>query len=142
VSNRILLPVDGSVSSDHAVKYVIGLARDGVELDVHLMNVPVLIESMYLNRFLTREMLTDFYRQEGDKALESASALLDHARVPYRRVVEAGNAAQTIVRYAHAQGCCQIVLGSRGMSAVANLVLGSVAVRVLHLADVPVTLIR
>ena len=37
---KILLPVDGSVGSDHAVEYVIGLVREGAELDVYLMNVP------------------------------------------------------------------------------------------------------
>jgi nucleotide-binding universal stress UspA family protein len=35
-----------------------------------------------------------------------------------------------------------IYLGTRGMTAISNLVLGSVATKVLHLADTPVVLVR
>jgi nucleotide-binding universal stress UspA family protein len=33
-------------------------------------------------------------------------------------------------------------MGTRGMTALASVVLGSVATRVLHLADIPVVLIH
>ena len=36
--------------------------------------------------------------------------------------------------------CSQIVMGTRGMSAIANLVIGSTANQIVHLAEVPVTL--
>lgn len=35
-----------------------------------------------------------------------------------------------------------IYLGTRGMTALANVVMGSIATRVLHLAEVPVVLVR
>jgi len=35
-----------------------------------------------------------------------------------------------------------IFMGTRGMSALANMALGSVTTRVLHLAQLPVVLIR
>ncbi|MFN5167526.1 MAG: universal stress protein [Pseudomonadota bacterium] len=35
-----------------------------------------------------------------------------------------------------------IVMGSRGMGALGNLAFGSVATKVVHLADVPVTLVK
>jgi nucleotide-binding universal stress UspA family protein len=87
-------------------------------------------------------MADNFHREEADKALESAVSLLDHARVRYRRVVEAGHAAETIVRYAREQNCDSIIMGSRGLSSVGNLVLGSIAARVVHLAEIPVTLVK
>ncbi|MCE9642399.1 MAG: universal stress protein, partial [Betaproteobacteria bacterium] len=36
----------------------------------------------------------------------------------------------------------QIVMGTRGAGAVANMVLGSVATKVLHLVEVPVLLVK
>ena len=36
----------------------------------------------------------------------------------------------------------QVIMSSRGMGAVANMLLGSVASKVLHLTDVPVVVVK
>jgi len=138
----ILLPVDGSPCAERATQYVIALAREGVDPEVHLMYVGVPIESAYLRRFVTQEMIDGFHREEADAALRSTAALLDAAGVRYRRVVEVGHPAEAIARHATQHGCDSIVMGTRGMGSVGNLVLGSIATRVLHLAGVPVTLVK
>src|SRR6476620_1498709 len=46
-----------------------------------------------------------------------------------------------IVRVAKAEGVDAIVMGTRGMRALGNLALGSTATKVIHLAEVPVTLV-
>jgi nucleotide-binding universal stress UspA family protein len=56
--------------------------------------------------------------------------------------VRIGAAAEVIVAYAAEQGCDAIVMGTRGMGAVAGVVMGSVAQKVVHLASVPVTLVK
>lgn len=139
---KLLLSVDGSACSDRAVQYVIALACQGVKLDVHLMNVQIPIESAYLRRFVTQQMIDTYHEQEADAALKSATSLLNAAKVPFRRVVEVGHAAETIARYSGDHGCDGIVMGTRGMGSLGNLVLGSVATRVIHLAEVPVTLVK
>lgn len=139
---RLLLPVDGSACSDRALQYVVALVRQGVKVEVHLMNVQFPIESAYLRRFVTQEMIDTFHQQEADAALKSATALLRAAEVSCHRVVAIGQAAETIARYATEHGCDGIVMGTRGMGSVGNLVLGSVATRVIHLAEVPVTLVK
>ena len=52
------------------------------------------------------------------------------------------DAATTIARRADSLQCEGIVMGTRGMGAIANLLLGSVAAKVVHLANVPVTLVK
>ena len=56
--------------------------------------------------------------------------------------VRIGHAAAEIAECARELGCDAIVMGTRGLGRVANIVLGSVAHKVVHLADVPVTLVR
>jgi nucleotide-binding universal stress UspA family protein len=50
--------------------------------------------------------------------------------------------ARSIVERAHELGCTHIVMGTRGMSLLGNLVLGSVATKVIHAARCPVTLVK
>jgi nucleotide-binding universal stress UspA family protein len=53
-----------------------------------------------------------------------------------------GRAARVILELASAEGADVIVLGSRGLSDLAGLVLGSVTHKVLHLAHCPVLVVR
>ena len=53
-----------------------------------------------------------------------------------------GEAGETLADAARRLKCGSIVMGTRGQGAVGNLVLGSVATRVVHLAKVPVTLVK
>ena len=53
-----------------------------------------------------------------------------------------GQIAQTTVGTAREVGAEQIVMGSRGMSALPSHVLGSNTNKVIHLAQVPVTIAK
>ncbi len=76
------------------------------------------------------------------RATRSASALLDDARLPYTTSARVGAPADAILKFAKLRCCDQIVMGTRGLGAVAGLVLGSVAMKVVQLADIPVTLVK
>jgi nucleotide-binding universal stress UspA family protein len=53
-----------------------------------------------------------------------------------------GPIAESIVEQAKESGSNMIYMGTRGMTALSNMVLGSVTTRVLHLAHIPVVLIH
>jgi nucleotide-binding universal stress UspA family protein len=53
-----------------------------------------------------------------------------------------GPVAETIVRQASLNRCDLIMMGTRGMSAVAKLLLGSCASRVVNISPIPVLLVR
>ncbi len=81
-------------------------------------------------------------RSEGEKLLvqpEIMALAEGLACVPEVRI---GAAAEVIAAYAAEQGRDAIVMGTRGMGAVAGLAMGSVAQKVVHLASVPVTLVK
>jgi nucleotide-binding universal stress UspA family protein len=47
-----------------------------------------------------------------------------------------------IAQVAREEDIQHIVMGTRGLGSIQGLLLGSVATKVIHLADVPITLIK
>jgi nucleotide-binding universal stress UspA family protein len=140
---KYLLPVDGSDTSLHAVRHVIKLAKEHVPLSVHLLNVyyePVQYGDIGVN--VTPEQMRDVARRQTDAALSTAEQLLRDAGVAYEREVHAGDVPVTIARRAGELGCDGIVMGTRGAGALTSLVMGSVAMKVVHLSGIPVTLVK
>lgn len=140
---NILLPVDGSEYSVHAVRQVIALKeRYRDPISVHLLNVQAQVLSGAVKMFISQQQLNDYYREEGVKALAAARALLDQAGINYQHHIGVGEIAATIVSYARDKRCQQIVIGSRGGGGFTGALLGSTAIRVVQLTDVPVLLVK
>jgi len=140
---KILVAVDGSENSKRAVEHVLQLARSGCRLlDVHVLNVQSPIPFGDIKRFVGQDTVNAYYQEEGSKALRPARAVLEKSAVPHTFHIAVGAPAETIVDYAREHQCTQIILGCRGLTALSGLLLGSVASKVLHLTDVPVTLIK
>ena len=141
---KILVPVDGSESSSRAVDYLIknlGWLKDGPE--IHLLNVQHQIP--YGNRVssvIGHDKLAQYHQEEGLAALKSARQKLDAAKLKYHFHIGVGDEADVICQYAKEKGGDQIFMGTRGLGSVSNLVLGSVATKVIHLSPVPVTLVK
>jgi nucleotide-binding universal stress UspA family protein len=74
--------------------------------------------------------------------LAPSKKILDAAKVKYTAHSAVGSIAETIIEQARQSDSDMICMGTRGMSALASMALGSVAARVLHLADIPVMLIH
>jgi nucleotide-binding universal stress UspA family protein len=62
--------------------------------------------------------------------------------VTYGTRSERGPVAATIDRVAREEDVAHIIMGTRGLGGVRGLLLGSVTTQLLHLADVPVTLVK
>ena len=140
---KVLVPVDGSANSDRAVEFLIrktGLYKE--PLEIHLLNVQWPIASGAVKKFIGHEEIQRYYHDEGLARLKSARDLLDAAGVSYVFHIGVGEVPKIIARYAKDEQCQQIVIGTRGMGAVANAVLGSVATKVIHFSDVPVLLVK
>jgi nucleotide-binding universal stress UspA family protein len=140
---KVLVPVDGSKDSDRAVAYAIGfVANSKAPVELHLLNIQTPIVSGGVRMFFKHEDIESYYQDSGQESLRSAREQLDKAGQAYVQHISAGPAGETIVAYAKEQRCDHIVMGTRGLGAVSGMVLGSVASKVIHLAEVSVTLVK
>ncbi len=138
----VLVPVDGSDCSDRAVQEVIATVEKSGPLDIHLINVqpPIFSEPSLI--YLPPDKLDTFYFDQGEHALASAQKLLKAAGLGFTVHRAVGSIADTIVAKAHELGADSIVMGTHGRGKVSEMLLGSVCLRVVHLSDIPVTVVR
>lgn len=139
----VLVPFDGSAGAKRAIQYLIGFAKDFPQLKVHVLNVQS--EPMIYGEYVTPDMIEQLAKAADERAAAlnaEAAALLAAANVQHETHVATGEVAEEVNRAVHALGCTAVVMGTRGMGSLKNLVLGSVATRVVHEVEVPVLLIK
>jgi nucleotide-binding universal stress UspA family protein len=139
---KILVPVDGSVASEHAVLRVIRVAQHGIKADVHLLHVAAPLPLEDIPELAKPGLVGRLSADEADRAFDKSQRLLAEAGVQYSARAVAGDPAQEIALYCDVHACDEIVMGTRGLGPMKDLLLGSVATKVLHLVKVPVTLVK
>ncbi|MGD9330015.1 MAG: universal stress protein [Desulfobacterales bacterium] len=137
--SRILLPVDGSVHADRAADYAIDLVRllNGRILLLYCHRpFPKIIGEPYLQSMITRTL------EDAQKRLQPYCDRLRQAEVDFEDRIMEGPAGNTIKQVAAIDACDLIVMGTRGLSDLQGLLLGSVTHRVLQTAPCPVLVVR
>jgi nucleotide-binding universal stress UspA family protein len=132
-SNAWLVAVDGSEYSLYAVAEAIRLATKMKDCTLHVVNV---------QHWLSKEAAELELMNQGLAATDATRALLDEAGVPWRLHIVMGEAADSIKALADKLGCHGIVIGSRGLGAAVNLLIGSVAYKVIHMSRIAVLVVR
>ena len=139
---RPLVPLDGSEDALRALAHAIGELRGQPGAELHVLNVQTPPIHPWPGKLVPPDVFDDELRRAGEAVVADAERPAALAGVACSSHVRIGSADAEIADCARALGCDAIVMGTRGLGRVANLVLGSVAQKVVHLADVPVTLIR
>jgi nucleotide-binding universal stress UspA family protein len=141
---HILVPLDGSSTSERALHEAVGLAREQraqLEL-VHVVEDILFLENeAYINYSEVRKSA----RAEGEKILSQARCMAEHAGVTAeQKLLEADGAriANVIVDEARRWPADLIVIGTHGRSGFSRILFGSVAEGVVRTAHIPVLLIR
>jgi len=144
---RLLVPIDGSEHALLAVEEVKRLApRLALPVEVLLLNVQPAVPANFLllgeGTPSDRRKLEEPLLEAGKEILQPAAVLLERAKIAHACHVEIGHPAQTIAAFARTYHCELIVMSTRGLNAGSGLLLGSVTTKVVHLADIPVLLVR
>lgn len=144
VPSKILIPVDGSLASLRAVDFAIDMAARSPETSLvllHVSNIPA-IELAGASEAMANDWLEEAASQASAKALKDAKTKCEIANLVVETLARSGRVAETIAEVARKQGVAHIVMGTRGLGSIKGLLLGSVATQVIHLAEVPITLIK
>lgn len=158
--NTILVPVDGSVHADKAVAMAGDLAAR-YDADLWLFHVllqgyvpeevrrlsdkpgreqPALaLGAAYIDAELPRDVLEDI----AVKLLERARAIAaEHGAPRIETAWTGGRASEAILAQARQVGAHAIVMGSRGLSDISGLLIGSVSHKVAHLFEGTVVTVK
>ncbi|HRQ05004.1 MAG TPA: universal stress protein [Nitrosomonas halophila] len=141
---KILVPVDGSPTSNRAVQEAVKLAQ---LLGSQLELVHVYEDIVYLisKDYISYEELQRTVRSCGEKILAEAEMLVKEAGLEAEtRIIQASKerVAQLLVAEAERWQADLIVIGTHGHTGFSRLLLGSVAEGLVRIAPIPVLLIR
>ena len=143
-SSKILVPVDGSPASLRALDLAVQRLVRGSEGDLlvllHVQNLGS-VDPAGVSAAIP-DFLSNAASQASAQALNDAVRKCEEAHIAFKTIARAGQVAVTIAEVAREETVGQIVMGTRGLGGFQGLLLGSVATQVIHLAEVPITLIK
>lgn len=140
---KFLVAVDGSKSALSATRYAAKLAS-AVRGNNHVTLLSVHDDTALklFKRYAPKGAIGDYLRELSEKDLAPSRKVLDKAEVGHDMVIRYGDIAEQILQEIKSSGCDMVVLGSKGRGALKNLVVGSVAQKVLASTSVPTLLVR
>lgn len=140
---KLLVACDGSKTSLHAVKTAIDLIKGSADSGrITLISVHDNVALQHASRFVGRDVTEDYLREWSEKELTAARRVLNKAGVPHDIIIRRGHVAGEIAAAAKRGKFDMVVLGSKGRSALRDLLIGSVAQRVSELSVIPVLLVK
>ncbi|MCD9022521.1 universal stress protein [Cohnella silvisoli] len=142
IFKHILVPYDGSNTSakalDKAIQFV--KADPATQLTVaHVINLQPLVVADIT--FVQPEGYQEQVKKQGNELLDKIKQRL--GELPHTNVVVlAGSPAEAIVDYSDNSDCDLIIMGSRGLGAIREFMVGSVSHNVLQHARIPVLIMK
>ncbi|SES02551.1 Nucleotide-binding universal stress protein, UspA family [Gracilibacillus ureilyticus] len=136
---HILLASDGSENAVRAAKESVKLAsynKDSIIEVVYVINIDK-SKSDVLHSHSTEEIDIE-RRKKNSKVIQ----FLNEADVNYRTTILRGKPGPEIVKYANEQNVDIVVIGSRGLNTLQEMVLGSVSHKVMKRVNCPAMIVK
>lgn len=137
--NRILLAVDGSENSLRATNEAIKIGSYQNNCKIEVIHVVDFADSK-------NEVLHSYHEEEIElkrrRKLESVEELFQKSNAEYKLKILHGEAGPLIVEYANTEKFDLVVIGSRGLNTLQEMVLGSVSHKVIKRAECPVLVVK
>ncbi|MGY5149708.1 MAG: universal stress protein [Candidatus Nitrosopumilus sp. bin_68KS] len=135
---QILVALDGSKPSIRALSFAIKLAKLTDASITGLSVVQVFPTEMGPVRTMIGKSMSKHYKD----FMRIAKAMCTRKDVDFIDVLEYGEEGSTIVSFAQKNNFDMIIIGSRGMSSIKEIFLGSTSNYVLHSSKTPVLIIK
>jgi len=139
---KILLAVDGSEYTKKMLAYL--TTHEEVFSTSHSFTLLTVQPQLppHARSVVGKEAVEAYQREESEKVLGPVVKFLLRHGIDAKSVSKVGHAGEVIAKTAESGKFDMVVLGSHGHNALGNLVMGSVATKVLALSQVPVLLVR
>ncbi|MCX5820257.1 MAG: universal stress protein [Deltaproteobacteria bacterium] len=142
---KVLVPLDGSELAECALNHVKALVKEGSVKEVTLFTA-VRVDTSWVELYGKNFNVEAMRKALLGSAMKYLAGLKDGlAREGIKvktEVLEADGAAQGITDYARKRGSDLIVIATHGYTGMKKLMMGSVALSILHHSHMPVLLIR
>lgn len=137
--NRILLAVDGSENSIRATKEAVKIAASSPNCKVEVVTVADFskVKSEILHAQGKEEL--ELKRRKKLSAIEEQLQL---SNVSYKVKILHGEPGPTIIEYANKEKVELVIIGSRGLNSLQEMVLGSVSHKVVKRVHCPVLVVK
>ena len=140
---KILVPVDGSETAWRALNNALEIGKK-FESEILVVNViqpynNAALLAVPLDHATINQGNSEL-EKVGDKVLELAKEMVGSYKVEYD--MEVGHPSERIIALSKKVEADAIVLGSRGLSGIAEFFLGSVSSKVSQYATVPVLIVK
>ncbi|MET1249435.1 universal stress protein [Sporolactobacillus sp. STCC-11] len=132
---KILLAFDGSEHSKRAAEHAVAMASLVQDSSVEIINVIDIAK-------VKSEVLHQDLKKVRETTLEEVTEVFQKANVSFELKVVHGEPGTMIVSHVNEEKFDLVILGSRGLNAVQELVLGSVSHRAAVRAHCPVLIIK
>ncbi|MDC6168878.1 universal stress protein [Paucibacter sp. XJ19-41] len=139
---KILVAVDGSTYTKRMLAYL--AAHDEWLGSAHQYTVVHAVPAVppRAAAVLDKEVLKSYYDDEAEKVLKTIRSFFSKQKIQAEFVSKVGPAADVIAALANKGKFDLLMLGSHGHSSLGNLVMGSVATKVMAHCTAPVLLVR
>ncbi|WP_246989383.1 universal stress protein [Halorientalis marina] len=138
--DNLLVPTDGSEQAGNAVEEGIRLASE-LDATVHALHVVDEFEAKIVPITGEQDEKRAEYIEYGERITGEVADLAEDAGLDCITTVETGIANKKIASYVEENDIDMVVIGSRGLGGVEEMLLGSTADKVVRLVDVPVTVV-
>jgi Universal stress protein UspA and related nucleotide-binding proteins len=138
---HILAAYDGSEQAKHALKEAVRIADAGGGTKLTVLHVAPVPAGFAGDMLFTPAVSPEDELQRASKLLKEAESAA-RGIVRFKAELAYGAPGPVILEYARACGCDLIVLGSRGLGKLREMLLGSVSHHVVQHASVPVLIVK
>jgi nucleotide-binding universal stress UspA family protein len=147
---KILVPLDGSELAECSLNHVKKLFQDSPGGEVVLLNAVVAdipwrelnAEDGHPVAFDYNAFIKTFMDKSRKYLAKVKSRLASEGMKVKTETIESNGPSHTITDYAQKNGMDLIVIATHGYTGMKKMMLGSIALKVLHESNVPVLLIR
>ncbi|KZN22497.1 universal stress protein UspA [Haladaptatus sp. R4] len=135
---RILLPTDGTPSTERAIEQALELA-DMCGASLHVLSV---VDKTIVPTDVRADILYDELETECAEAVAEVEAAANEAGIDVETTIEHGTPHKIILDYVDEHDIDCIVMGTHGRKGLDRYLLGSVTAKVVRLSKIPVLTVR